>query len=278
MRSSKMLALVLLPLVLFAGRGNAYNMGFAGQDGCFQTCDNWYGLVGAGYAFSRKAGIDVGSDWDPSDQGYDAKFTNSPFFFIGFGRTFCSWIDFDVTYSYYQPLHYQKYQTTTAPATPPPGFAGPARTRFFDLDHQNLMFDLTLDTTSWFCFGDCWGLNIRPIVGGGIGVGINTVSNFHTVGFEGDGGTTVGSTTSIGDPRRTTAFAWQVLAALRFGVCNCCPFSFDIGYRYYNGGRFNGPTSVVSNTATFAGSQIPVSAWKGKFKANEVYFALNYGF
>ncbi len=270
MSLSRISALLLLPLALFAARSDAFGTGFPGQDCCVESCDNWYGVVGAGYAFSRKAHIRVGTDWDPSPSSHDDKFTDTPFFFIGFGRTFCNWIDFDVTYSFYQPLHYQKFKTADAEDVG-------THTHFFDLDHQNLMFDLTLDSVGWFCFGDCWGLNIRPIVGAGIGVGINSITNFHSVDF---GGATVpvGSTTDIGDRKRGTSFAWQVLAALRFGVCNCCPFSFDIGYRYYDGGRFHGPTRFVLNTAAGAGAQTSLSAWKGRFTANEVYLALNYGF
>lgn len=237
-------------------------------------CENWYGVVGAGYAFSFEAGIDNPdpASWDFANQGYDDDLGGSPFFMIGFGRTFCC-LNFDVTYSYYQTFHYQKYQTG-AGATP--GFSGNARTRYFDLDHQNVIFDLTLDPV-WDCVN--WrfcSLNLRPIIGVGIGLGVNRITNFHTVGF--DAVANVGSTTTIGEPHTKTTFAWRALAALRIGLNSCLPLTLDIGYRYYDGGYFEGPSSFVVNTDGVDGGILSAAPWEGNLKTNEVYLCLNYGF
>ncbi len=282
MRLSKIVAALLIPFCSLQAAVDP-------EEGCCEeevctnndklVCHHWYLVLGSGYAFSRRGVIEVNHDfWDPSDEGYDRSMGSSPFFTVGFGKILGCWFDVDVTYTYYLPFHFQKYQTSAVEATP--GFTGPRRSRFFDLEHQNIMFNFTLDPFTAFCFADDWKLHIRPVVGAGMGAGINRVTNFHTIGFEGTGATLipVGSATSIWVPRTHSSFAWQVYAALRFGHCRLCPFSFDIGYRYYNGGRFLGPQHIVRNTGDGLGFPIDAPSWKGKLRADELYLTINYGF
>lgn len=256
-----------------AGKASAQYYG----DSCcsWNCCGCWYGVVGAGYAWSMNADIDNPDPafWDFANEGYDTDLEDSPFFYIGFGRQFCGF-EFDVTYAYYETFHYQKFQTG---ASATPGFTGGARTRFFDLNHQNVLFSVGY-TPTWDCL--CWNfcnLRIRPHIGAGIGVGINHVDNFHTVGFtlidEDEG---VGSTTSIGDRTTTTSFAWRVLAALRFSLP--CALSMDIGYRYYDGGCFDGPSRIVSNTIDFEGGFSSGRPWEGRLRTNEVFLDLIFCF
>lgn len=183
-------------------------------------------------------------------------------------------MNFDAVYSIYQPFHYQKFQS--GPDTIPSGFPGNPRTRFFDLEHQSVMFNFSLDPR-WQCLHyELACIDISPIVGVGIGAGINRVANFHTVGFN----TTtppVGSVSSIGRPITTSSFAWQVNAALRFQKI-CSNISFDIGYRYHNGGRFKGPSTIVANTADEGGGFLEIAPWKGWFRTNEVYLNMNFWF
>ncbi len=230
-------------------------------------CDCWYGIVGAGYAFSEDTGINNPdtSFWDAANEGYDTDLGESSFSYIGIGKQFCQWMNFDATYSYYQTFHYQKYQTGT----------GAARTRFFDLDHQNALFTFSIDPR-WDCLSyTLCNVSLRPIVGVGIGVGIHHVDNFHTVVYNSTG--KGGSTTSIGDRVTTTSFAYKLLAALRFDFA-CSPLFLDIGYSYYDGGRFEGPSTIVLNDVTFTGSSDSGSPWKGDLKTNQVYVNLGFCF
>lgn len=226
---------------------------------------DWYGIIGAGYAWSMNTGIENPdtSFWDPAIEGYNANLGNSPFITIGVGKTFCNMFCFDVGYSYYQTFHYQKFQTGTADTM---GFTGSSRTRFFDLDHMNVLANFSYYSTCFaydFCFA-----RFTPFVGAGIGLGINRVSNFHTVGLTNN----VGSTTSIGRATTKTSFAWQATGGIEIRP-TCSALSIDIGYHYYDGGRFEGPSLILSNTLGTAQNGSP---WKGRLKANEVFLTLNF--
>ena len=263
--------LVFLSMITFVAPAKAGPFNACAQSECCFA--NWYGFVGAGYAFSLKAGIKNPDPafWDFAFEGYDRHLESAPFFFIGFGKKWCC-LDFDISYSYYRPFHYKKFQTGVS-ATP--GFTGPSRTRFFDLEHENILFTATFDPKwRYLCYRFC-GLQVNPLLGIGIGAGIHHVNNFHTVGFSPTA--LVGSTTSIGKRVTTTSFAWQALAALRFQF-GCSPLSLDIGYRYYDGGRFFGPGTVVSNTPTGLGAKQSGKPWRGTLRANEIYLDLMFNF
>lgn len=243
---------------------------------CEDACSNWHAIVGAGYAFSNETDIHHGDDFELTNEGYRQDLGNVPFFTIGVGHTVCQWLDIDASYSYYQTFHYQKYQTPS-PLTPPTRISNVLlnQTRYFDLDHQNVMFDFTIDPAS--CFScDCCCFKIRPIVGAGIGVGINHISNFRTVGF--DRFAEVGSEALSEPTTSNCSFAWRVLAAIRFSNCYCEALSFDLGYRYYDGGEFKSSHKSVVNVTGIPGSVIDVSAWEGRLRTNEVYGSFNWAF
>lgn len=250
------------------------------QDSSYDSCCNswdccggWYGVVGAGYAFSMDAGIKNPDPnfWDFSNEGYDSDLGGSPFFFIGFGKTFCGSWSLDLTYSYYNTFHYQKYQTGSSGTE---GFTGAARTRFFDLDHENVLLNLSYNP-QWDCLSYRFcQVRVSPVVGLGIGVGINHVDNFHTFGY--NQRVANGNPTSIGERNTKASFAWQALAALRFQLA--CRFDLDIGYRYYQGGWFEGPSQITLNTPDVLGGVTSAEPWEGKLKANEVYLNLIFRF
>ncbi|MCC5831874.1 MAG: porin family protein [Chlamydiales bacterium] len=260
-----------------AGKASAQYLPYGDPCCNFNCCSEWYGVVGAGYAWSMKTGIDNPdpSYWDFSNEGYNADLKESPFFYIGFGRQVCG-LDFDLTYSYYETFHYQKFQTGVSPT---PGFTGEARTRFFDLNHQNLLFSIGY-TPTWECL--CWefcDIRVRPHFGAGIGLGISHIDNFRTVSYvtlgeEEELG--FGSTTSIGNRVRNTSFAWRVLASLRFSLP--CALTLDVGYRYYDGGCFEGPSRIAINAAEFEGRLDSGKPWKGRLKTNELFLNLIFSF
>jgi len=93
------------------------------------------------------------------------------------------------------------------------------------------------------------------------------VSNFQTVGFNST--SNVGSTTSIGRPKVNVSFAWQANAGITIKPKGS-RLSLDLFYRYYNGGEFKGPSSIVLNTSSgsgdFSAAQKP---WTGHLKTNQ---------
>ncbi len=228
----------------------------------------YYAFVGSGYAWSLKAGIhnpDPGY-WDAAQEGYNSDLGDSPFFTIGLGKQLWRILHLDLSYTYYQTFHYQKQQTGTSST---PGFTGARRTRYFDLDNQNVLFSASL--YPWQIKTGCGAFT--PYAGGGVGVGINRVSNFHTVAY--DSSADVGSTTSIGGPVTKGVFAWRVLAGIRFAP-KIEHFSFDLGYRYYNGGKFTGPSKIQNYTG--GGATTYGKPWKGYIKSNEIYFTVNFDY
>ena len=222
-----------------------------------------HGFVATGYAWSMEAGIDnpLPGFWDPSNEGYDSTLGNVSFFTLGFGYRFWKILDVDFNYNFYNTFHYQKRQTSLT------GESGLVRMRFFDLDNQSGMLNFSLYPYA-ISLG-CTRMELIPFIGMGIGISSNQVSNFYTVGDDVAG---VGSTTSIGNPNTTIAFAWQGMGGFRIHPKNSM-LSADIAYRYYNGGRF-----VCSNTITsFAdnGEQFRGKPWKGVLQTNQLYFSLN---
>lgn len=112
---------------------------------------------------------------------------------------------------------------------------------------------------------------IKPVVGGGIGVSYNTVSNFHTVL---DNNAIV---TTVLQDQTKPSFAWQLNAGLELKKDR---FSFDVGYRYFNAGTFvsnNALTTRVNNSGTPIATNI-IPSWSSKLAANELYFTAKVAF
>lgn len=266
------IATTLLQLMAFAETTlvcNSYD--YQNDSSCSDDDHPWYGIIGTGYAWSLKAGIENPdpSFWDEAIQGYNNSLGGSPFLTFGFGRKFLSYLRTDFSYTYFQTFHYVKFQTGISST---PGFTGDNRTRFFDLDNQNILFNLSFYPEKHFYF-TFWSLDISPFIGGGIGVGFNRVTNFHTVGAS----HSVGSTTSIGHAASQSSFAWQGLGGLRFHPINSST-SFDIGYHYYDGGTFKGPTNIYVNDAVSLGEPSFGTAWKGKLRTHQISGTFNLSF
>ena len=112
-----------------------------------------------------------------------------------------------------------------------------------------------------------------PFIGGGIGIGSSKVTDFHTTFYDPMQG--IGLTTSLGSTQMRNAFAWQGMAGIR--VQPLCSFlRLDVAYRYYNGGSFHGPSSVVDYDGVDLGDVEKVSPWKGTLQTNQLYFAINF--
>jgi len=222
---------------------------------------HFHGIVASGYAWSMKAdirNIDYGY-WADAEEGYNASLGNAPFFMLGVGYRFLQKVDVDFTYTVYGTFHYQKQQTDERLDH---------RTRYFDLNHQGAIFNISCYPHSFSCSQLEW----TPFAGGGIGVGTSQISQFHTVFYTTSNG--VGSTTSIGSPTTKNAFAWQAMVGFRLRPKNS-RLSLDLAYRYYNGGTFQGPSEIVNYSGVHVGGTEQATPWKGTFQTNQLYFALH---
>lgn len=241
--------------------------------------DYWYGQVGAGYAWTTNAGIHNPNPlvWDAAIQGYNDDLGGASFASLEIGRLFGRGFSTGLRYAFYDTFHYQKFQTGTSDT---PSFSGNSRHRFFDLDHQHILVHFTFDPLKFIrCRPILCGIKISPSLEVGIGPGFNRVTNFHTVGLlEIPGtGTAVGSTTLIGATHSEVSFAWEAGVGVKFKV-ECLNLSWRIGYRYYDGGRFQGPSTVYPNSVLNQGLATRATPWKGHLRANEAVFQIDFGF
>ncbi len=226
-----------------------------------KSASSFHALVASGYAWSMKADIHVNTtDWAQSLTGYNATLGGSPFITLGFGYSFIQRLDVDFQYTLYDTFSYYKNQIDPY---------GNSRIRQFELDHFSSMWNAT-----YFPYAiKTKKVSFIPFVGGGIGIGSSKVEDFRTTFYDPAQG--IGLTTSLGPSHMRNAFAWQAMAGIRVHPV-CSRLCLDVAYRYYNGGTFEGPSSVVDYDGVDLGDVEKVSPWKGTFQTNQLYFAINF--
>lgn len=227
-----------------------------------QKDSNFHAIVASGYAWSMEANIrsvDY-SFWSSALDGYDSDLGSSPYIMLGFGYRFLNCCEVDFGYTLYGTFHYQKNQTDPLENK---------RTRFFDLDHQSALFNFTYFPYAF----DLCKVELSPFIGGGLGVGINQVSDFETVYYNPTLG--MGITTSIGSPHTRNSFAWQGTGGLRIHPMRS-KLSLDIAYRYYNGGTFETPSLVTDYNGLDRGYTEKGKPWRGTLQTNQLYFSINF--
>ena len=230
----------------------------------------WYGVFGTGYAFSMKSNIDYpGGTWDRAKEGYDSDVGGASFVSIGFGREFFDYFKFDTSYTFYLPFHYQKHQTAFGNTVV---YTAPKRNRFFDLDHQSVLFNLYLHPQKNF-YLSLVDLEISPYFGGGIGVGFSRIYNFNLVAYANQ----LGSIASLADKCTNSSLAWQACAGIRFHPVKSW-YNLDISYRYYEGGKFYSSRNVYLNTPPYKGQSKDSTQWKGKLRTNQISLSFNMDF
>lgn len=284
----KAMLLLLNPLLLASTISFASTTNFKDEPTISLSTNPWFVLLGTGYAWSKKAGISNPNParWDASAQGYDAKLGNSAFASLGVGKQLCRYLNIDLTYTnYVNDFDYQKFQTTppnTIPSTP--NFTGNARTRFFELDNQSLLVNATFHPGADQFALKLDRFSIFPFVDVGVGIGFNRVSDFHTIGYvqipnSGPIPPTafgIGSNTSIGTSDTTkSSFAWQGSVGLSVQPVSSY-LILDVGYRYYDGGKFEGPDALVANTLGRQGSEGNTTPWEGRLKTDQVFINVRF--
>jgi hypothetical protein len=261
---------------------------FAGTMGEVKTCPDascmpWFVEFGTGASFSNSASINYHPSyniWPVPTTTYDGSLGTVPIYMAGIGYTVSPLLKIDASYSYrgiYKYAKHFEYLNNGA------GNNSAPNTRYFNLTSNSLMFSATL-----YAKGlegshpelmnrlvkeiDGYGY-IQPIIGGGIGVSYNTVTNFHTI---------IDNTywmTNAKQDSTFAAFAWQLNAGLDWQVTE--RFSFDVGYRYFNAGRFNSADACINRINSTTGSFVTPAwspNWQAILSANEVYFTAKVAF
>lgn len=231
----------------------------------------WFASIGTGFSWTEKPGIRNPDPafWDFSSQGYDSKLGDRGFYTFAVGKQVHDYVDISLSYLVHEVFDYQKFQSAPAGTSGTPGFTGAARTRFFRLDNRDLLINGFLHPAP--ILTSLISLKFTPYVGGGIGYARNQVRNFYTVGTAIVNGVALGSTSTIGNPTNKNSFAWQGTVGLNIQPQQSC-MSVNLGYRYFDGGKFNGPRTVYTNSDGWLTS----AAWSGRLKANQLFVELKY--
>lgn len=240
---------------------------YAGTMGDTSSVNPWYGAIGTGYSWTLLPGINNPnpSEWDASAEGYNSSLGNRGFYTFEIGKQVQHYVDVSLMYLNHETFNYQMYQQGISSTE---GFTGDQRNRFFNLNNRALLVSGFLHPDhNWYRIST---VSLSPFIGGGVGYALNQIDNFYTVGTINVAGTAVGSTSSIGNQVSTNSFAWQASAGLSIQPIN--HFSFDIGYRYYDGGNFN-TSNVIYSDADGLGIATP---WSGKLASNQLFIDFKY--
>ncbi|ASQ47341.1 outer membrane protein [Legionella clemsonensis] len=261
-KQGSVIFLCLLSLSLHAG-----TMGTVGTASSYP----WFASIGTGYSWTEKPGIVNPNPafWDFSLQGYDADLGDRGFYTFEVGKQLQEYLDISISYINHENFDYQKFQTSPPGTSDTPGFSGSARTRYFELDNKAILVNGFIHPAN--ALATLAAIEVTPFIGGGVGYAHNEVRNFYTVGRTVIAGIPVGSTTTIGDPAGRNSFAWQLSAGVNLTPTGS-HLSIGTGYRYYDGGKFEGPSTVYTNSAGFQTS----TPWSGRLKANQVFVNFRY--
>jgi hypothetical protein len=248
--------------------------------------DKLFLQVQSGYAWMRKLHVEeatVDRGWDYAVEGYDADLSNGAFFDFAVGIRPWSFSDVSISYGVYQKICYEKYQTGYLPLTP--GFTGATRMRFFEIYHKNIMLNVALHPDKEVFSWQVSRASIYPFVGAGIGIGFskpplhcnNKIGKFYTVAYQGNSSFGAGSTTSLQNNMFAVAFVWQAQLGLTCAALDDW-LAFDIGYRFYDGGRFYTSYASVANTIDQQGRYFMGTGWKGRLKMHQLMFNIRFSF
>ncbi|MCR9191428.1 MAG: outer membrane beta-barrel protein [Gammaproteobacteria bacterium] len=267
-RFSFYLALTLIPASLVYA-------GTMGEMGEAHSPQRYFIAVGSGISFANKANPSIDySLWSDAIEGYSDSLRDAPLYTAALGYTINDAINVDLSYTFRGLYSYAKYQTVPTSTTGEPPL--PSRSRYFDLSSNAVMFDVTLDGGVYhaLAYNTADHGFIQPFIGAGLGVSYNTLSNFHTILAN------TNVTTSTALDQTTISLAYQFNAGLEWVYER---FSFDIGYRYFNAGRYQSNNYLVTNyteatqTSTVASPKTTVP-WKDTLSTNELFFTARVAF
>lgn len=192
----------------------------------------------------------------------------------------CSWFDVGISGDLYSPFQYSLAHTGATAATGTGAgtheVLGTTYERSFTLNNQSFMFNVYLHLPERLAFG-VGHMNITPLIGGGVGVGLNKVSNFQSTGWSAPTSGLLQLTT-IATPHLKASVAGQAVAGLDFAP-EGSDMSFGVAYRFYYGGKFSTGTNYQLNDALNVGAVVTtLDAWTGRLMTNQVAMFLNFEF
>lgn len=237
--------------------------------------NQWSNSSYVGYAWSMKAGIK-----NPDENKFirvapggsdDIMPSNTSYAGISLGRKIGKHVVLSISYDIFNGLGFQNYYT--GGSLPGHNNQDTNFLRSFALAHQSILLNLALNLPDkWQC--SVSDLNIKPVVGAGLGVGVNQVSNFQVIIFS-DLPSSVQIST-IGLTNIKSSLAWYVNVGVGFQPKGTAAY-FGVAYRYYNGGAFSSGSKFVV-TDSNEGSLVDVAPWTGTLKTNQIKLFLEFDF
>lgn len=254
---------------------------FAQQDSLPKKTDlrpayyQWSVYTYAGYAWSKKAGVvnpqpEIFANVSKIDSD-DSKLANTAFSGVSLQRNIYDWLSCGFSYETYALFNYQRFHTNAQQASE---IRGTRYVRQFLMNHQSAMFETYFKLPQDLCVG-LGRVELRPLVGLAVGIGINDVFNFGTISDRfGIFGYSINYNT-VGSNYIKKSFAWRIEAGLKFSSLDS-NLSFGVAYRYYDGGAFQSGTRYQINSLN--DSVLSLQPWSGSLKANEIklYFEVDF--
>lgn len=237
----------------------------------------WHNYAYSGYAWCKKAGI-VNPDpavfiEDPL-LGDDAIMRNAPFVGVALHRSITNWLDVGFSFEAYATFAYQKFHDNLDISDLPIENLFFQYQRQLSLQHQSAMLEF-FPKTPQACRVRLGNIQITPLVGAAVGVGINNVYNFQAITHDFLTGET--NVTSLANNNIYKSLAWRIETGIRFASLES-NLAFGISYRYYCGGQFESGTRYMLNDTFNQGNIYTLPAWKGTLKTNQIKLYINVSF
>ena len=242
------------------------------------SAQNWNTRGYSGYAWAKNAGV---INPDPAHfenvtilDSDDGKLSNVPFGGFALLRNFNDWLSAGFSFESYGLFAYQRSHLNTQALATTKEFVGPNYSRSFTLSHQSVMLETFLNLPNkWqVALGNT---RIKPVLGGGLGIGITNLFDFQTCSFDSVHDDT--QITTIGSNNIKKSLAWCFETGINFQTIGS-EVSFGISYRYYHGGQFASGTRYQFNDFVNMGNVLDLPAWTGTIKANELKMYISVDF
>lgn len=237
-----------------------------------ECCRGLYLKVETGATFPLKTKIQASPIlWDASPEGYNDCFSTRPIIGAAIGFDFPCIFSLEANLAYRPNFHYNKFQTSTATATP--GFIG-NKTREFRLDLATVtamayVSGRGLSCLSWTLCSQ--RLEFYPYLGGGVGITRTNIYDFRAKDL-----------TPVIDPYPAFAsenqynvrypFTYQLQAGIEMRWCDS--WAFSVGYNWFDIAQFNGPRYLrdsMGNALDFGPYE-----WRIRFRSNELFIAFKF--
>jgi opacity protein-like surface antigen len=266
------------------------SVAFAGTMGEVKPCPDvdccmpWFVQFGTGVSWANNAKITYNKtapdifSWTNALNGFNSGLGTVPLYMAGIGYTVSPLLKLDASYTFRGIYKYNHHVISDSTGSPYPLLNN---NKYFDLNSNSLMFSGTLFAKGLAnsSFGnmlvhDMFGCGtVQPFVGGGVGVSYNTLSNFHKINDNSLIATSIMNDTTV------ASFAWQLNAGLNWQITE--RLGFDIGYRYFNAGRFNSNDYITSRISSSNNNPLYTvykTPWIGTLSANELFFTARVAF